>query len=368
MKRSLRLVLMITMVLLLCTTGQLFAEEISITWEWDVANEDVVAFRYQLDGEEPDKWTVVDASVTSYTLGPIEDTSFHILYLQQSYDSDQWSASATMVYDPVEFGIVLPPTEEDTQTAAVTEPEVMVVEEPEVMVVEEPVEIVSDDSDVRVEAVAAEEVEPETFDDFVVADGPAVITEVFGGDETLPEVEPVETEPSRRRIELYAGAGGKADNLVFTGAFDNSDYNELRTRILPSVAVDLIYGNIKPNDSMFDFGIRAGLGYYGYEVGGDPLTGIDIHGLAMLEYPISERLVVDAAAGLSFMFTGNAIHKTASTNLGFFIGPIIQLNGRYLINEWWSVGLQAETRFLLGGAFKPFELSGIVRLGFGYDF
>lgn len=364
MKRSLRLFLMITMVLLLCTTGQLFAEEISITWEWDVANEDVVAFRYQLDGEEPDKWTVVDTSVTSYTLGPIEDTSFHILYLQQSYDREQWSASATMVYDPVEFGVVLPPTEEDTQTAQVAEPEAMVVDET--------VEMVSDDSEVRVEAVASEEVEPETFDDFVVADGPAVITEVFGGDETvetLPEVEPVEIEPSRRRIELYAGTGGKADNLVFTSAFDpNDDYNELRTRILPSVAVDLIYGNIKPNDSMFDFGIRAGLGYYGYEVGGDPLAGIDIHGLAMLEYPISERLVVDAAAGLSFMFTGNAIHKTASTNLGFFIGPIIQLNGRYLVDERWSVGLQAETRFLLGGAFKPFELSGIVRLGFGYDF
>ncbi|NCC12642.1 MAG: hypothetical protein EOM32_04635 [Spirochaetia bacterium] len=364
MKRSLRLALMITMVLLLCTAGQLFAEEISITWEWDVANEDVTAFRYQLDGEEPDKWTVVDTSVTSYTLGPIEDTSFHILYLQQSYDGEQWSASATMVYDPVEFGTVLPPTEEDTQTISVAEPEVMVVDEP--------VEIVSDDSVVQVEAVAVEEVEPKTFDDFVVAEGPAVITEVFGGDdavETIPEVEAVETEPSRRRIELYAGAGGKTDNLIFQSVFDpNNDYKNPRTRILPSVALDFIYGNIKPNDSMFDFGIRAGLGYSGYEVDGKALVGIDIHGLAMLEYPISERLVVDAAAGLSFMFTGSAIHTIPSTDLGFFIGPIVQLNGRYLVDERWSVGLQAETRFLLGGAFKPFELSGIVRLGFGYDF
>jgi hypothetical protein len=172
------------------------------------------------------------------------------------------------------------------------------------------------------------------------------------------------------RVDVFIGAGGKADNLVFTSAFDpDGDFVAVRTRIFPSITADFVYGNLLPSDSPIDIGLRAGLGYTGYElVSGSHLPGFDLHVMGMFEYQLSEKFALDASVGLAFMFTGDAIHSTPQGKLGVFAGPVAQLNGRYHINGPWSVGLQAETRFLLGGAFKPYELTGIVRLGVLYDF
>ena len=121
MKTSLRMGLVFMVVFLLCSASPLFAELITIDWEWDAADEDVVAFRYQLDAEDPDGWTVVDASVTEFSFGTVEDTSFHTLYLQQSYDSENWSPSGMLAYDPVEFGVSLPASEEAVEVAQIDE-------------------------------------------------------------------------------------------------------------------------------------------------------------------------------------------------------------------------------------------------------
>ncbi|MDD3365973.1 MAG: hypothetical protein PHS67_01775, partial [Sphaerochaetaceae bacterium] len=62
------------------------------------------------------------------------------------------------------------------------------------------------------------------------------------------------------------------------------------------------------------------------------------------------------------------VHTTNKTSLGFFLGPVLQVNARYALSDKWSILLQAETRMLLGGKFKPYELTGIVKIGAGYNF
>lgn len=377
MKTSLRMGLVFTVVLLLCAASPLFAELITIDWEWDAADEDVVAFRYQLDAEDPDGWTVVDASVTEFSFGPVEDTSFHTLYLQQSYDSENWSPSGMLAYDPVEFGVSLPASEEAVEVAQIDEPiEATQMDEPVVEPI--PTDMVGMDTTevASVPEDEAEAMDSSPFDDFVIAEG-ETDGETFESEEivfgepvqALPIAAPVQDNPARKRVDLYIGAGGKADNIIWPSAFDpDGDFANLRTRILPSITADFVYTDFKPNDKAFDLGIRAGLGFTGYEIGTTPLAGIDLHSMVTLEYPISERFLFDVSGGLSFMFTGKDIHTPPKDQLGFFLGPVVQLNGRYLIDERWSVGIQAETRLLFGGSFKPYELTGIVRFGVGYDF
>ncbi len=365
MKTSVRMALVFTIVLLMSTIVPLIAQSISITWEWDAADEEVVAFRYQVNAEDPEGWTVVDSSVTEFTVGPVDDTSYYTLYLQQSYDGENWSPSALVAYDPEEFGVLLP--EPTVEPVVIDEPVVVAqpvedtqpVEEP--MPVEIPEEIVEPVTIVE----TAEAVEPEAFDDFVIAESEPTMAE------ELPEPTVVVEDPPRTRVDVYLGAGGKADNLVLTTLFDpNNDYANLRTRILPSISADFVYANMIPNESVFDFGLRAGVGLNAYQISltGASLLGVDLHALAMFEYPINEKFMIDASVGLSFVFTGSAIHTPASSSLGLFIGPVFQLNGRYQLTDQWSIGAQAETRLLFGGEFKPYELSGIMRLGFGYSF
>jgi hypothetical protein len=339
--------LVLTLIKVLCTLGPLFAGEISIMWEWEKADEDVVAFRYQMDAQEADGWTVVDSSVTSYSVGPVDDTVSYSLYLQQSYDGITWSESGQLTYDPVEFGAVEAAVEPVPGTVAVAEEPVV----PEVA--EKPVE--------SMETIAFESSIP-TFEPETMVQEPAV-------EEPLVQPVPVlEVKEPGLRVEVLVGAGGKADNYL--GGFDASgDFIALRTRVLPSITADLVYPNMRSIGTSIHMGLRAGIGYQGYQTGaGTAIAGFDIHGLALFEYPINPKFSVDASVGFSFMFTGSDIHTGGGSALGIFFGPLAQVNARYEINDTWSIGLQTEARILFGNTFEPYELTGMVRLGVGYSF
>jgi len=374
MKSAKGLKLLFTAIFMLCTVGVLSAEPITITWEWEAADEEVSGFRYQLNAEDPDGWTVVDVSVTEYTLGPVEDTLYHVLYVQQTYDNEHWSESGVLAYDPVEFGAVVPETvaEPEPEPEPVPEPEPEVVGE---AVAEQPME------DVVVETVPLgtepEPIDDSFFDDFVVADGGEDAIEDIEPWDDLVEPEPVQTAVAssatapEMRIDVHVGAGGKADNLIMTGVFDpDSEFNDLRTRILPSISLDFVHIGRKSEERAFDLGYKLGLGYNGYQIekDGADVPGISLHGMMVLSYPMGERFVFEGSGGLSFMFTSSNIHPPTKNQLGFFFGPQLQIQGRYLVHERWSISLQAETRALLGGTFKAYELTGIVRLGVGYQF
>ena len=62
------------------------------------------------------------------------------------------------------------------------------------------------------------------------------------------------------------------------------------------------------------------------------------------------------------MFTSEDL--SIGTNPNLFYGPYITIGGRYKINEIFSIVASAETRGLLSDVFTPYELTGIVRVGF----
>lgn len=351
--RKMRGVLALCMILSLASP--LFAKDISITWEWDRTDEQVEAFRYQLNDQDPEKWTVVDSTVTSFTIGPVPDSDPQVLYVQQSFDGTLWSESGFLTYDPLEFGVF--PQEPETATQAVPEalPEKTVITEE--LPAPEPLF-----SETTVEPTIIEVPEPEPV--------PETVPEIAVSEPMAVPEEPMPVRERQSRVELHIGAGGKLDNLLLSSSFDpNGDFVPLRTRVLPSVAVDYVRPKMWKLSSKLDLGLRAGLGFNGYEsFGGVGIGGFDIHALAQLEFPLNEQFSFDAGLGLSFMFTGSDIQASASNDLGVFFGPVAQLAARYRIDDRWSVMVQAETRFLMGNTFVPYEMTGTVRLGVGYDF
>jgi len=75
--------------------AMLSATEVAVTWEWMLDDPDVTGFRYQLDSEDPDGWTTVLPDTTSYTAQNLDGGKAYTLYLQQTYDGESWSESAS---------------------------------------------------------------------------------------------------------------------------------------------------------------------------------------------------------------------------------------------------------------------------------
>lgn len=130
--------ILIVLSLLVMTLLPLAAAQVTVDWNWVVNDPGVQYFRYQMDGQSEDGWTVVDSSVTSYSASGLDGSKAYTLYLQQSYDGVYWSQSASSTSQPV-----IPQEAEISQpvvTEEVVEPVVedVVVEEP---VVEEPVAV-----------------------------------------------------------------------------------------------------------------------------------------------------------------------------------------------------------------------------------
>lgn len=66
-----------------------------VRWEWALDDEDVLAFRFNVNDPNPDVWEyVVDSSVLSYSIRDAKKGETYTLYLQQSYDGVYWSDSA----------------------------------------------------------------------------------------------------------------------------------------------------------------------------------------------------------------------------------------------------------------------------------
>lgn len=117
-------------------TLPLFAVSVTVEWNWVQNDSDVRYFRYQVDGEAEDGWTVVDSSVTNYTAKGLDGSQSYTLYLQQSYDGVYWSQSASSASQPV-----VPQTAELEEPVVTEEPAVVeaAVEEEPAAVVEEAV-------------------------------------------------------------------------------------------------------------------------------------------------------------------------------------------------------------------------------------
>ena len=185
--------ILIVLSLLVMTLLPLAAAQVTVDWNWVVNDPGVQYFRYQMDGQSEDGWTVVDSSVTSYSASGLDGSKAYTLYLQQSYDGVYWSQSASSTSQPVV------PQEAEISQPVVTEEVVEPVVED--VVVEEPV---------AEEPVAVEE----TVIEEPVAEEPVV--------ESVPVVVPAQSTASSNPFRFTLSFAG---GVGLNGIGDKLDYD-----------------------------------------------------------------------------------------------------------------------------------------------
>jgi len=201
----------------------LFAVPVVVTWEWLLEDPMVTTFRYQVNGEDDDKWTVVDSSVTSHTERGLDGTIAHTLYLQQSYDGIHFSDSAISVAEPMfpaieEMPVIAeePVVVAEPETAAPVAEEMPVeasaqeialpVEEEILPVAEEIAPVTEEVVPVAEEVIASEEIAPIAEEPVIVAEQAAEpvepAPEAVVAAQPEPVVAPVEpVEPPKAKDE-----------------------------------------------------------------------------------------------------------------------------------------------------------------------
>lgn len=201
----------------------LFAVPVVVTWEWLLEDPMVTTFRYQVNGEDDDKWTVVDSSVTSHTERGLDGTIAHTLYLQQSYDGIHFSDSAISVAEPMfpaieEMPVIAeePVVVAEPETAAPVAEEMSVVasaqeialpvEEEILPVAEEIAPVTEEVVPVAEEVIASEEIAPIAEEPVIVAEQAAEpvepAPEAVVAAQPEPVVAPVEpVEPPKAKDE-----------------------------------------------------------------------------------------------------------------------------------------------------------------------
>ena len=185
-----------------------FAADVVITWEWMLDDPQVTGFRYQLDAEDPDNWTVVAGDTSSCVFQQLDGTKDYTLYLQQTFDGVNWSPSA------MSTALAL------MSESPTMEAEAVVVEEDEVVAVEE--------KPVAKEEVAVVEAKPEVA---IVEEKPEAkveVAKVEAKPEAKAEVAIVEAKPEAKADKSYytsislRGSGVYAlDTIVGTVSYDN---------------------------------------------------------------------------------------------------------------------------------------------------
>ena len=85
---------MLTAVLILFFTSfSLFSTAIS--WAWTTPDSSIRYYRYQLNGEKDDRWTVIDGGEGKAV---IRSSGRNVLHIQSSYDGNVWSESTVTTY------------------------------------------------------------------------------------------------------------------------------------------------------------------------------------------------------------------------------------------------------------------------------
>ena len=314
----------ILIALLLVVVAGAFALDATVTWSWSQNDPDVKYFRYQLDGEEEGKWTVVGADVLNASYD-IDVSVEHTLYLQQSYDGANWSASSHTVSAAVE--------EEPVQAGAVEASESS-----------EPVEAPAEGSEVAVEPVAepsSESAEPT---------------------ETAPESNANDVQPEAPAEEAAAPEDVAAEAPV----------EEVSSKVAPATyparsRIDLgaVYGNTIPFDANGHL-VGASLGYtflfgrtgsfgFGAKVQAAAYTGLDTFkdlkniSVANFKGILDAMLVADYAASWADFYLGVGGEVSAPLNAlkSYTAGVAAQLGARFRLGNVFGLGLEVTDCYYL---------------------
>jgi len=106
-------IILVLLIVVTTFTG-LFAASYSNTWSWSTTDDKVNFFRYQLDNQEDTDWVVVDKTQTQVTFDDM-DASVHTLYVQMSYDGENWGPSVSSSTELQNEAIVKVPEEKEEE-------------------------------------------------------------------------------------------------------------------------------------------------------------------------------------------------------------------------------------------------------------
>lgn len=331
-----------------------FAAPVIVTWEWSLEDPMVTTFRYQLDGEAKDGWTVVDSSVTSYTVEGLDGTFPHTLYLQQSYDGIYYSESAMSVAEP------LFPAEE-----ALVEDEIVAVDE---VVVEESVTVEA----TEIEVIAAEEPVAEP----IVAEEPAAAPAV-AVESAAPVATPEKVKKPKAPSRFYTtiSLGGEV------GYYFNPP-TSVATQWSPRAGLGVQLNNLATFNKNIGLGFDIDLMYspyptstYTWNDAVDSLLGFRI---GELFTSLNAGLTVNAGPMINFEFGqvaldlglgayGTYVIQTQKILFGAFAKADIE----YKVNKWFSFGLSGKYgyNFYDSGTWQTFAESfvmGMLYMGFSF--
>ena len=389
----------------------LFAVPVVVTWEWLLEDPLVTTFRYQVDGEEEDNWTVVDSSVTSYTERGLDGTVDHALYLQQSYDGVHFSGSAISVAEamfppeeevPVVASEPVPAVEEMVAEEPAPVAEEVVAEEPaeevvpvaEEVVAEEPAEevvpvaeeVVAEEPAEEVVPVAEEVVAEEPAEEVVpvaeevVAEEPVPVTEEVVAEKPAEEAVPVAEEPveekkeveSRSRTTLTMGGTFNFQNLAL------NNYHRFNLQ----AELGLYMENLVTFNDSLGLGVDLGLAYSPYLINGwrdvfNDVIAFDI-GPAFANFDQAGTISVapmlnismgktDFDIGLGGFLTWGPDLATDSGD-AFLYGAFAKAALEYHFNKTFSMGASAKYGLILseGTSSMPQFAEGTVYMGFSF--
>lgn len=315
----------ILIALLLVVVAGAFALDATVTWSWSQNDPDVKYFRYQLDGEEEGKWTVVDADVLSASYD-IDVSVEHILYLQQSYDGANWSASSHTVSAAVE--------DETLQAAAAEVPETTEQAEAPVEDAEPASEPVA--NPVVEPAAEASETAPETKDEEVQPEAPveepavqeAPVAEVSA--EEAPKTAPA-VYPAKSRIDLGAVYGN-------TIPFDANAH-----RVGASLGYTFLFGRT----GSFGFGAKIQAAAY---TGLDTFKDLKNISIEAFKGTLDVMLVADYAASSwmdLYLGVGGEVSAPLSALESYTAGVAAQLGARFRLGNVFGFGLEVTDCYYL---------------------
>jgi hypothetical protein len=391
----------------------LFAVPVVVTWEWLLEDPLVTTFRYQVDGEEEDNWTVVDSSVTSYTERGLDGTVDHTLYLQQSYDGVHFSESAISVAEamfppeeevPVVASEPVPAVEEMVAEEPVPVAEEVVAEEPteevvpvaEEVVAEEPAEEVVPVAEEVVAEEPAEEVVPVDEEvvaeepaeevvpvaEEVVAEEPVPVTEEVVAEEPAEEAVHVAEEPVEEKKEVESRS---RTTLTMGGTFNfqNPDLNNYHRYNLQAELGVHMENLVTFNDSL-GLGIDLGLAYspylesaYGWRNAATDALAFDLstvlsnfdHAITISVAPMLNISMgkTDFDIGLGGFLTWGPELATDNGD-EFLYGAFAKAALEYHFNKTFSMGASAKYGLILseGTSSMPQFAEGTVYMGFSF--
>ena len=118
--------IILVLLLLVSAFTVLFAASYSNKWTWSTSDEKVNFFRYQLENQEDNNWTVVDKDQTQVSYNDM-DESVHTLNVQMSYDGENWGPSVSSSTELQGKTILKVPEEKEVEKETEMEDEVEVV-------------------------------------------------------------------------------------------------------------------------------------------------------------------------------------------------------------------------------------------------